>query len=59
VTVARPDEVPCPACGASRDQSTNPANLRRAVCFCGHPRYFDYKHLDGTCPCLQRDSRGS
>ena len=43
-------EVPCPACGASRDQSTNPDNLRRAVCYCGHPRYFDYKHEDGTLP---------
>jgi len=53
-TSDRPDEVLCPACGASRDQSTNPRNLRRAVCFCGHPRYYDYKHLDGTCPCLRR-----
>lgn len=31
----------CPVCGASAAQSTDPDNLDRAVCYCGHPRYHD------------------
>jgi hypothetical protein len=42
---------PCPACGADPEQSTDPRNMSRSVCYCGHPRYYDYRHADGTCPC--------
>ncbi len=28
---------PCPACGAGPEQSTDPANMLRSVCYCGHP----------------------
>jgi hypothetical protein len=53
---ARPNDpdVPalCPACGAGPSQSTDPQHMLRSVCYCGHPRYYDPKHVDGTCPCL-------
>ena len=45
--------APCPACGASAQQSTNPDDLARSVCYCGHPRYYDHKHERGDCPCQQ------
>ena len=40
-----PDEQPspCPVCGVGADQSTEPERMREAVCYCGHPRYYDYK----------------
>ncbi len=41
----------CPACGVAPDQSTDPERLSRSVCYCGHPRYYDNKHIEGTCPC--------
>jgi hypothetical protein len=44
--------TPCPACGAGPDQATDPEHMLHSVCYCGHPRYYDYKHRDGTCPCL-------
>lgn len=44
----------CPACGAGPNQSSDPEHMIRSVCYCGHPRYYDYKHQDGTCPCLAR-----
>lgn len=44
---------PCPACGAGPEQSSNPRWIHLSVCYCGHPRYYDYKHVDGTCPCLR------
>jgi hypothetical protein len=37
-------------------QSTDPEHMLRSVCYCGHPRYYDYKHQDGTCPCLVRST---
>ena len=40
----------CPACGAGPDR-TDPSNMSRSVCFCGHPRYYDNKHAEGLCPC--------
>jgi hypothetical protein len=49
---ADPDApTPCPACGAGADQASDPEHMSRAVCYCGHPRYYDDKHRDGTCPC--------
>lgn len=27
--------------------------MAQSVCYCGHPRFYDYKHVDGTCPCQQ------
>jgi hypothetical protein len=50
----------CRACGAGPDQSTDPEHMLRSVCYCGHPRYYDYKHADGTCPAssAQRDQHG-
>ncbi|GAA4513194.1 hypothetical protein GCM10023191_079930 [Actinoallomurus oryzae] len=42
---------PCPACGAGPEQSSDPGSMGTSVCYCGHPRYYDYKHLDGSCPC--------
>jgi hypothetical protein len=44
--------TPCPACGAGPEQSTDPEHMLRSVCYCGHPRYYDDKHADGTCPCI-------
>jgi hypothetical protein len=41
--------TPCPACGAGPDQSADPEYMLRGVCYCGHPRFFDHKHTDGTC----------
>jgi hypothetical protein len=46
---------PCPACGASPEQSTDPQNMSKSVCYCGHPRFYDYKHVTGDCPCQQND----
>ena len=42
---AAPDEVPspCPVCGAGPEQSTDPDAIWRSVCYCGHPRFYDYK----------------
>ena len=52
-TVTGPDApTPCPACGADPDQSTDPQHTLLSVCYCGHPRSYDYKHQDETCPCL-------
>jgi len=34
---------PCPVCGAGPEQSADPASMWRSVCYCGHPRYYDYK----------------
>jgi hypothetical protein len=52
-TVTGPDApIPCPACGADPDQSTDPEHTLLSVCYCGHPRSYDYKHQDETCPCL-------
>lgn len=39
--------LPCPACGADASQSTDPEHLWRAVCYCGHARFYDYRFLDG------------
>ncbi|MFC4039576.1 hypothetical protein ACFO1B_14195 [Dactylosporangium siamense] len=51
-TVTGPDApTPCPACGADPDQSTDPQNTLLSICYCGHPRSYDYKHQDETCPC--------
>lgn len=47
----------CPACGAPPEQSTEPMNMSRSVCYCGHPRFYDYKHLVGKCPCQQATGR--
>jgi hypothetical protein len=44
--------TPCPACGAGPDQSTDPEHMLRGVCYYGHPRFYDYKQQDETCPCL-------
>jgi len=45
------DTDPCPACGVGLDQSTDPDHKAGSVCYCGHPRFYDYKHLMGTCDC--------
>lgn len=37
------EQTPCPACGAPATESTDPENLWRSICSCGHPRYHDYK----------------
>jgi len=29
-----------------------PQHTLLSVCYCGHPRSYDYKHQDETCPCL-------
>jgi hypothetical protein len=51
------DTMPdCPACGASPEQSTDPVNMSRGVCYCGHPRFYDYKHLSSDCPCQDTGS---
>ncbi|GAA0995612.1 hypothetical protein GCM10009555_089970 [Acrocarpospora macrocephala] len=42
----------CPACGAGAEQSSDPERMWASICYCGHPRFYDYKHHDGTCPCL-------
>lgn len=34
---------PCPARGVGSEQSTDPEYMYRSVCYCGHPRYFEYK----------------
>jgi len=56
-TVTGPDApTPCPACGTDPDQSTDPQHTLLSVCYCGHPRSYDYKHQDETCPAsAQRD----
>ena len=51
-TLMDPDaSTPCPACGTGVEQASDPGHLFRSVCYCGHPRYYDYRHRDGTCPC--------
>lgn len=42
----------CPACGAGPEQSSDPDRMWTSICYCGHPRFYDYKHDDGTCPCI-------
>ena len=37
------DPSPCPSCGAGPEQSSDPSNMSRSVCYCGHPRYLDYR----------------
>lgn len=52
VAQADPDfPTVCPACGVGPEQATDPEHMLRSVCYCGHPRYYDYRHRDGTCPC--------
>lgn len=38
---------PCPVCGVGPEQSSDPANMSRSVCYCGHPRFYDYKIREG------------
>ena len=42
------DTVPtdCPVCGVGPEQSSDPTDMSKSVCSCGHPRYFDYRVVD-------------
>lgn len=40
----------CPVCGARPEQSTDPERMWRAVCYCGHPRFYDYKVAERVAP---------
>ncbi|MBE1466112.1 hypothetical protein [Kibdelosporangium phytohabitans] len=34
---------PCPVCGVGPEQSSDSKRMWTSVCYCGHPRYWDYK----------------
>jgi len=31
--------------------------MSKSACYCGHPRFYDYRHQSGDCPCQTRGSR--
>jgi len=48
VAVLPKGPTPCPACGDGYDQGTQPEHMFKSVCYCGHPRYYDFTYLDGA-----------